>query len=345
MVIALIREAKAAGGSPFVQLKDDRLIRELCLCYSEEEMQRMADFELYRLRQMDAFIGIRGFTNISELADVPPDQLRRIRKLYLHPVHLQERNQHTKWVAVRWPTQAMAQRAEMSTEAFEEFFFTACNVDYAKMEAAMEGLVDLMRETDQVRICGPGDTDISFSIRGMPTCKYAGRHNVPDGELFTAPVRYSINGRIRYNVPSSYYGTTFTNVCFDFEDGRIVEATSSETVKLNRILDQDPGARYVGEFAFGFNPMITRPMRDGLFDEKMRGTIHLTPGNAYQECDNGNRSSIHWDLILDQTAPRGGGEIYFDGVLIRKDGRFVLDELQELNPDHLVITPPDHEEA
>jgi aminopeptidase len=335
IVIALIRAAKRIGGVPLVNLKDDLIIRELCLSYDEDEVKLMADCELYTLRQMDAFIGLRGFMNISELSDVPGNKLQSILKHYIRPVHLEYRNENTKWVAVRWPTPSMAQRAGLSTEAFEDFYFGACTLDYAKMDAAMDPLVRLMEKTDQVRIVGPGDTDISFSIKHMPPRKYAGQHNLPDGELLTAPVRDSVNGRIHYNVASVLYGTTFEDICFDFKDGKIVHATSNRTEKINEILDQDMGARYVGEFAFGFNPFILKPIKDVLFDEKITGSIHLTPGNAYKECDNGNRSALHWDLVLMQTPEMGGGEIYFDTTRVRKDGAFVLAELEGLNPENL----------
>jgi len=337
MIIALIREAKKVGATPIVSIKDDRIIRELCICYNEDDVKLMADCELYTLKQMNAFIGLRGFMNINELSGVPRDNLRRILKLYIQPVHLRQRNENTKWVFTRWPTPSAAQQAGMSTEEFENFFFYACMVDYAKMDIAMSPLVELMRETDEVRIVGPDETDISFSVKGIPQCKYAGKHNIPDGELMTAPIVSSVNGRIHYNVSSVFYGTTFEDIRFDFRDGKIISAICNHTEKINSILNQDEGARYVGEFAFGFNPMITKPIKDFLFDEKMRGTIHLTPGNAYRECDNGNRSSIHWDLILDQTPDLGGGEVYFDGVLIRKDGQFVRNELQGLNPENMVV--------
>lgn len=335
MIMALIRETKAVDAVPFVNLKNDRIIRELCFCYSEKDIRLMADCELYTLRQMDAFVGIRGFMNISELSDVPGNRLRDILKHYIQPVHFEQRNEGTKWVFTHWPTPAMAQRGGMSTEAFEDFYFDACNLDYDKMEAAMEPLVHLMQKTNTVRIIGPGETDISFSISSMPQCKYAGRHNLPDGELFTAPVRDSVNGRIEYNIPSAFQGTTFENICFDFKAGKIIEATSNDTSRVNYILDQDEGARYIGEFAFGFNPCISKPILDVLFDEKMMGSIHLTPGNAYRVCDNGNRSSVHWDLILSQTPDMGGGEVYFDDTLVRHDGIFVLEELQGLNPENL----------
>jgi aminopeptidase len=335
MVIALIREAKAVGCTPIVNIKDDQVIRELCSCYEADDVRLMADCELYTLKQMDAFIGIRGFMNISELSDVPEERLKRILEFYIRPVHLEQRNHHTKWVCLRWPTFSMAQRAGMSTEAFEDFYFDACTLDYAKMEAAMEPLVHLMQETDRVKIVGPGETDISFSITGMSQCKYAGRHNIPDGELFTVPVRDSVDGRIHFNVPSTFYGTTFDDICIDFKNGKVVNAKCNNTGKLSEILDQDAGARYVGEFAFGLNPHILKPMKDILFDEKIMGSVHLALGNAYKECDNGNRSAIHWDLILIQRPEMGGGGVLFDGTLIRQDGRFVLEELEGLNPENL----------
>lgn len=335
ILIALIREAKAAGGTPFVQLKDDQVIRELCMCYSVEDIKQTADHELYVLEQMDAFIGIRGFMNITELSDVPRDQMKAILKYYLQPVHLEQRNEHTKWVVTRWPTSPMAQRAEMSTEAFEDFYFNACCADYTKMKKAMNPLAKFMQKTENVRIVGPNNTDISFSITNMPQCLYAGNHNLPDGEIFTAPIKGSVKGRIQYNVPSVLYGTTFEDISLDFKNGRIVDATCNDPEKLNQILDQDEGARYVGEFAFGLNPYISKPMKDVLFDEKIMGSIHLTPGSAYKSCDNGNRSALHWDLILMQTPEMGGGEIYFDNTLIRRDGKFVPEELEGLNPENL----------
>ncbi len=335
IVIELIRETKASGGVPFINLKDDRINRELCLHYEESDVKLMSDFELYKLRQMDAFIGIRAFMNISELSGVPQNNMDIILKHYIQPVHLKERNNNTKWVFTRWPTPSMAQRAGMSTEEFENYYFEACSSNYAKMLDAMEPLANLMQKTEKVQIVGPGDTDISFLIKEMPQCRYAGKHNIPDGELFTAPIRDSVNGKIQFNVPSIIYGVMLENIRLEFKEGKIIKAICNDTRKINEVLDQDEGARYIGEFAFGLNPFITKPINDLLFDEKISGSIHLTPGNAYTCCDNGNRSALHWDLVLIQTPEMGGGEIYFDDTIIRKDGRFIIDELDVLNPENL----------
>lgn len=223
----------------------------------------------------------------------------------------------------------------MSTEAFEDYYFNVCNLDYSKMDKALDSLKALMERTDKVRIVGKG-TDLEFSIKGIPAVKCAGEMNIPDGEIYTAPVNNSVNGVISYNTPSLRDGFTFENVVLKFKDGRIVEATSNDTERINKIFDIDEGARYVGEFAIGVNPYITVPMKDTLFDEKIAGSFHFTPGSCYDDADNGNQSALHWDLVCIQTPEYGGGEMYFDGVLIRKDGRFVLPELECLNPENLI---------
>ena len=163
-----------------------------------------------------------------------------------------------------------------------------------------------------------------------------GDHNIPDGEVFSCPVRDSVEGVIQYNAPTVYQGVSFDDIRLEFEKGKIVNATSNNTKRLNEILDSDAGARYIGEFAIGFNPYITEPMRDILFDEKIAGSFHFTPGQAYEEADNGNKSQVHWDMVCIQRPEYGGGEIIFDGELIRKDGLFVKEELESLNPDALL---------
>ncbi|RMF68465.1 MAG: aminopeptidase [Calditrichaeota bacterium] len=334
MVLALIRKIKAAGGRPLVTLKHNRIQRELIRLGDAHLMKTIGDYESFRMKRVQAYIGLRGSHNITEMADVPTEAIRLYEKHWLLPVHFKLRVPKTKWVILRWPTASMAQQAKMSTEEFEDFFFEVCTLDYRKMARASRPLQELMARTDEVRIVGP-ETDLSFSIKDIPVIACAGEHNIPDGECFTAPVRTSVNGTIRFNTPSIYQGTSFTEIRLQFRKGRIVEASANNSRKLNEILDADRGARYVGEFAIGFNPYITSPMLDILFDEKIAGSFHFTPGNAYEEANNGNRSAIHWDMVMIQTPEYGGGEIYFDGKLVRKDGRFVLRELQGLNPEKL----------
>jgi len=338
MVQAIVREVQAVKGIALLDQKTQRLQRELFRGATEEQMKIIADAELYRMKKMDAWIGIRGLINSKELSDVPTKKMQLYEKLWLKPVHLEQRVRHTKWVILRVPTSSMAQMAKMSSDAFEDFYFDVCTgVDWKKASRAMDPLVRLMEQTDQVHIKGNG-SDLTFSIKGIPAIKCDAHLNMPDGEVFTAPVRDSVNGVLQYNTPSSQRGFTFENVRFEFKNGKIVKATANNTKKLNEILNTDEGARYIGEFALGVHPLIKKPMDDILFDEKINGSFHFTPGNAYEdEADNGNRSAIHWDLVCIQTPECGGGEIYFDGKLIRKDGRFVPKSLQGLNPENLVI--------
>ena len=334
LVRALIKEAYAAGGTPVLWLSDKAFERELLLGGSVEQLRQRSVWDSAVMAGMDAYIGVRGGSNSSELSDVPSERMNEYMAHYWQPVHGNIRVPKTKWVILRYPSPSMAQMADMSTEAFEDFFFNVCCLDYSRMDRAMDALVALMERTDRVRIVSPG-TDLSFSIKGLPAVKCAGKLNIPDGEVFTAPVRDSVNGVIAYNTPSLDNGFTYTDIRFVFRDGRIVDATANDNARINKQLDIDEGARYVGEFAIGVNPYITFPMKDTLFDEKIAGSFHFTPGSCYDECDNGNKSSQHWDLVLIQTPEYGGGEMYFDDVLVRKDGRFVLSELECLNPENL----------
>ncbi|QOT07652.1 MULTISPECIES: aminopeptidase [unclassified Paenibacillus] len=331
---AIIEEVSKGGGRPFVQLTDRTVQRAMLKNANKEQLELWAELDLERMKKMDCYIGIRAGENVNDMADVPEENMKLYNALYSHPVHSEERVKRTKWVVLRYPNASMAQLANTSTEAFEDFYFDVCNLDYSKMDRAQDPLAELMRNTDKVRIVGPG-TDLSFSIKNIGAEKCSGQKNIPDGEVYTAPVRDSVNGTIAYNTPTLYNGVTFENIKFRFENGKIVEATGSDTKRLNEILDSDEGARYIGEFAIGFNPYILTPMKDILFDEKIAGSLHFTPGQAYDVTDNGNRSSIHWDLVLIQRPEYGGGEIYFDDRLIRKDGIFVIPELEALNPENL----------
>ena len=334
LVNALVKEAYKVGAYPFVEIYDNRVTRELLLGETEELAKLKAKYDAFRMQEMDAYIGIRGGENSNELSDVPEKNMQIESEFYSHPVHHELRVKKTKWVVLRYPNQGMAQQAGMSTDAFEDFYFKVCNLDYSKMDKAMDALKLRLDKADKVRIIAK-DTDISFSIKGIGSKKCSGHCNIPDGEIYTAPVKNIVNGVITYNAPSIENGFKFENVSLTFKDGKIIKATANDTEKLNSILDTDEGARYIGEFAFGVNPYINRPMGDILFDEKISGSIHFTPGSCYDDCNNGNVSAIHWDLVQIQTKEYGGGEIYIDGELIRKDGLFVPTDLTVLNPENL----------
>ena len=328
MTVALVRAARKAGGVPFAQVYHARVNRAMALEASDRQLNIIASHELARMKKMNAYIAVRGSHNVTELADVPPDKMQLIGKK-MRPVQ-DQRVKRTKWVVLRWPTPSMAQLAGMSTEAFEDFYFDVCTLDYRKLLPGMKTLKRLMEKTNRVEIKGPA-THLSFSIKGIPAVICGGDRNIPDGEVFTAPVKDSVEGQITFNAPSIYQGTAFDGIRLEFKRGKIVHASSNETEKLSKILDSDQGARYVGEFSLGFNPRVFQPMRDILFDEKIAGSFHFTPGQAYEEADNGNRSQVHWDMVSIQRPDYGGGEIYFDGKLIRKDGEFLPRQLQSLN--------------
>ncbi|MEZ5360003.1 MAG: aminopeptidase [Candidatus Zixiibacteriota bacterium] len=324
----LIRKVTEVGGVPFWFYNDDSMFRQFLLYNDEEQIKKYAAFHLNLTKRTDCYISIAGSNNAFDLNDIPPEKMSMFKKLYGQPVILKQIINKARWVAMRYPNNSMAQLAMQPQEVFEDFYYDVCCVNYAKMSKAMDPLKKLMEKTDKVHIKSPG-TDLTFSIKGINVIKCDGHRNIPDGEIFTAPVKNSINGVITYNTPSLYEGTVYENIRFEFKNGKIVNAScSTNTEKLNKILDTDAGGRYVGEFALGLNPLIKHPMKDTLFDEKIDGSFHLTPGRCYETAPNGNNSAIHWDLVLIQRKDYGGGEIWFDDKLIRKDGEFVVPDLK-----------------
>jgi aminopeptidase len=330
--VELVRAVREAGGLPFVEVRHTRVSRELLLGTNENHATQIREIEMFRMKKMQAYIAIRGSANASENADVPGGRMQLYSRV-MRPV-LDWRVNKTRWCVLRWPTPSMAQAAGMSTEAFENLYFDVCTMDYAKMGRAMVPLEKRMKRADKVHMKAPG-TDLTFSIKGIGAKMCKGDLNIPDGEVFSCPVKNSVNGTIQFNTPTIYSGVKFENVRLEFKDGKIISASANHSKRLNEILDTDAGARYVGEFSLGFNPYILSPMCDILFDEKIAGSLHFTPGQAYEECDNGNRSAVHWDMVLIQRKDWGGGEVWFDGELIRKDGIFLPKDLRALNPQNL----------
>ena len=327
--LALIREARAKGALPFIRIHQTRLTREMLKGAEDGQYSVLAKHLLSEMKDMDAYIAVRGGYNIAETSDVPAEKMQLAMK-HMRPV-LDHRVKKTRWCVLRWPSPSMAQQANMSTEAFEDFYFKVCLLDYKALIPSMNALKKLMEATDKVHLKGPG-TDLKFSIKDIPAVICGGNFNIPDGEVFTAPVRDSVEGHISYNAPTIYQGIGFDTIRLEFSKGKIVKAEAgAKTKALNKILDSDEGARYIGEFALGFHPVIREPMRDILFDEKIAGSFHFTPGQAYEIADNGNRSQVHWDMVNIQRKDYGGGEVWFDGKLIRKDGVFLPKSLAKLN--------------
>ncbi len=330
--IELMRAVRRAGGIPLIEVRHTRISREILREADEMHATVLRDIEMFRMKKVQAYIAIRGSDNTSENSDVPSDRMKLYSKI-IRPVQDYRVNK-TRWCVLRWPSPSMAQSANMSTEAFENLYFDVCTMDYAKMAKAMVPLEKRMKKADKVRLVSPG-TDLTFSIKGIGAKMCKGDRNIPDGEVFSCPTKFSVNGTIQFNTPTIYSGTKFENVRLEFKDGKVIKATSNNTKRLNEILDTDAGARYVGEFSLGFNPYILSPMCDILFDEKIAGSLHFTPGQAYEDCGNGNKSAIHWDMVLIQRKEWGGGEVWFNGELIRKDGIFLPKDLKPLNPANL----------
>lgn len=331
---ALFKKAIDKKAKPFFNIINHELLRLFLMQVTPEQMDIYAKNDLARMKQMDAYIGISTIKSKEEKSQIPEENQILYQTKYIKPVYFEQRTKHTKWCILRYPNKEMEKLSGMTKEELDNFYFDSCTLDYSKMEKAMEPLVELMNKTDRVHIVGKG-TDLTFSIKGIPAEKYHGNFNIPDGEVATAPVKDSVNGYITYNTKTTYQGEDFENISFTFKDGKIIKATANKEEKLNQILDIDEGARYIGEFALGLNPYVKAPFGDTLFDEKVSGSFHFTPGDSLQESDNGNRSAIHWDIVCIQTPEYGGGEIFFDDVLIRKDGKFVLPELEGLNSESL----------
>lgn len=336
VVAEFVSVARSRGSKVLVRLESEIVRRALLEGMTETNAKVIASNELEEMKSATAYVALRGSHNVSELAGLPAEIQAMWQRVYATPVVFGQRVPHTKWVAMRWPTASMAQQASLPTREFEDFYFRVCTLDYAKMGRAVEPLVELVNRTDRVRLVGPG-TDLAFSIKDVGAVPCFGKRNIPDGECFSCPVQGTAQGVVQYNTENLYQGVVFSNIRFVVKGGRIVEASAgAQTERLNQILDTDEGARVFGEWSLGFNPHVLHPMKDTLFDEKIAGSFHLTPGNAYPPPGgNGNQSAIHWDIVCIQRPEYGGGEVWFDEVLIRKDGLFVLPELEGLNPEKL----------
>lgn len=330
LVMALVDEIYRSRAYPHVELIDTDIQRQLLTRCEEPQMAALGDYSLAMLQKMNALVVISAPDNPYQYQDVPNERMNRYNQHFMHKCFYGYAVEKTRWLYIKYPNQSMAQMIGMSQEAATRYYYSVCDTDYAALSKAMEPLVRRLGQADQIRIIGPG-TDLSFSVKGIPVAMSDGRNGLPDGEVFTAPVRESVNGVVTFNCPLFFRGSLLENIRLEVKDGRIIEATCSQTQRLNEILDTDGGSRHFGEFAFGLNPRITAPVKDILFDEKMAGSFHMAVGNAYAMTENGNHSLIHMDIVCRQTPECGGGSIYFDGELIRKDGRFVDPELQPLD--------------
>jgi aminopeptidase len=326
---ALVETAREMNVHPFIQINDTDIQRMLVEKGDKDFWKNQAQVDqLPLMKQMDAFVGIRASQNIYEQAEASKQANDAYSDEFLKPVHFEERVNNTNWVVLRYPSPAFAMNAKMPTEKFKEFYYKACLLDYSKLAEAMKPLEERLRETDMIQLKGEG-TDIEFSVKGQNWIPCFGKRNIPDGELFSSPILSSVDGHITYT-SSVYQGKPFDYVKLEVRDGVVIDFDSSNNEQLEEILDTDAGARQFGEFSFGLNPIIEKPMHDILFDEKIYGSNHLTLGNDYEIAPNGNESNIHWDLVCI------GADVYLDGEKIREGRKFITDDLQGLNPENLL---------
>ncbi len=333
LVMALIKEINNNKGVVFTNYVDPFLSNTLKEHSTEERIELIKKYQKFELDHFDSFINIKYNLNDYETKNISPD-IRKSINNKTYAIHNKMVNDR-KWVLLNYPSFVDSFKAKMKYEDFKNFAFDVMTIDYKKMMNDIKPLKQLMEKTDKVRIIGK-ETDITFSIKGMPVIPCVGESNIPDGEIYTAPLKTSVNGIITYNTTSTYNGEVFSNIKLEFKNGKIINASCDDkekNAKLNEIFNTDKGSRYIGEFSLGLNPKIVNPMGDILYDEKIIGSIHFTPGAAYKDCYNGNNSTVHWDLVLIGRKEYGGGELYFDDKLIRKDGLFVLEELKHLNYD------------
>lgn len=330
----LQKEILKARAYPFFKCINRALHKNELIIGNQKLFELKTKYDEVLYRDMDCIILIGGSNNIYDYANVNTKIKEIYDKIYTQCIHFDIRIKK-RWVLLRYPSASFAQLAEMGTKEFEQYFFDVCSLDYEKMDKACVALKKLMERSDRVKIVAPG-THLEFSIKGLPAIICSGQCNLPDGEVYTAPVKDSINGEITFNVPAMQGGLKFENIHLTFKNGKVVNFDCNNNKEFEKILNLDDGSRYVGEFSFGINPYVTKSINDILFDEKMCGSLHMALGCSYDDCNNTNKSVLHWDLILNQTPEYGGGEIWLDGVKVRENGKFILPELVALNPENLV---------
>ena len=337
MLRALYREVLRAGGYPYLFLGyevyssyggfDDIFFKEA----TENQLKYVFETDQMVNTSFEGIIFLRSSRNTRSLAGIPAErqQIRNAAYTGLRKTFLERTYQGSlRWVYGLYPTQALAQEAEVDLDSFEEFTYRACRVDcpdaveaWKAVHDRQEKFVNWLRNREQVRVLGP-NVDLSFSIQGRSFYNSSGKYNMPDGEIFTAPVEASVNGWVRFSYPAVEYGTLVEGVELRFEQGRIIEARATKNQAfLEKMLNTDAGASYLGEWALGTNEKIDTFSKDILFDEKMDGTMHMAVGAGYPQTGSRNESALHWDMITDMT---DGGQVFVDGELFYDSGKFKI---------------------
>jgi len=319
LVHAIYRSCLQAGALPQVQFLSEELNRLALVHGTPEQIGWVPEIEAYGMEWADVYFGLRGAHNLDVFWDIPAEKLSLLRQAMGKISTL--RWQKTRWCLLRVPNAALAHQAGVDEETITDMFFNACFLDWPVVSQEWRRWADDLTKGDQIRIVGKG-TDLSFSTEGRKWDVAAGHSNMPDGEIATAPVESTIDGVIYFDFPGVLGGRLVHDIRLRWEQGKLVEATSSTNQDfLRSVLNTDAGASLIGEFAIGTNPEVNYFCKDILIDEKIGGTLHIALGRAYPKVGGTNQSAIHWDIIKDM---RQEGEIYLDGELVFRNGKVLL---------------------
>ncbi|GAB4108063.1 MAG: aminopeptidase [Phycisphaeraceae bacterium] len=347
---ALYEAALKAGAFPYVKCQPDTLANIFFQHASEEQLKHVSPLALHEIETIDVSIGLWADTNTKSLSRVDPKRQglasaarKPIMQVFMkRAAAANDPNRYPgvkplRWTGTQFPTAASAQDAEMSLTEYEDFVFRAGHLDkedpvaeWLKIQQQQQKVVDYLTGKKEIRFQTPRGTDLTVNIEGMRWVNCCGHENFPDGEVFTGPNLKApdggVNGVVKYSFPAVHHGREVHDIELTFEKGRVVDAKASKNQQfLIDMLDQDPGARSLGEIALGTNFQITEYTKNTLFDEKIGGTFHAAVGAGYPETGNDNASGLHWDMVCDMRPEAGGGTVTVDGEVISRDGRFVFD--------------------
>ncbi|AZR72292.1 hypothetical protein BBF96_02105 [Anoxybacter fermentans] len=322
LIEEIVKKVAQAGAEPVTRITLETAGYLFMKYGSEEIIGRTNEVFLDMIKKCDALISINAPENTKYMSTIDPKRLSLHQKA-LMPISEYVMGGNVRWVGCNFPVPALAQEAEMSLEEYENFVYSATNIDWVENSKYQDKIKAIFDAGKEVRIVGPG-TDLTFSIEGREGIKCDGRNNMPDGEIFYAPIENSANGYITYDFPAMRMGKEVSGIRLEFKDGKVVKASATKNEDfLLSSLDTDEGARYIGEFGIGVNYGIQRFTKDILFDEKIGGTIHLALGRAYPESGGKNVSAIHWDMIKDL---RKDGKIILDGKVVAENGKFLIED-------------------
>jgi aminopeptidase len=323
-------QAVKIGAHPFTHIGIDGLAESFYKYSSEQQLKYVSPLSKLEIERIDASLSIISPENTRNMTHIDPKKqaISSVAHQEIHRIFLNRAaKKQLRWCITQYPTQSSAQDAEMSLADYEDFIFKAAHVQakepiayWISVHKEQEKIRKLLNTKKHLHVFAK-DTDLRVSVSGRKWINCSGKENFPDGEVFTGPIENSAEGHISYSFPGSYSGREVNDIQLHFKKGVVVKATATKSESfLKEMLAMDPGAKRLGEFAFGTNYGIQHYTKNTLFDEKIGGTIHLAVGAGYPETGSKNKSSLHWDMVCDL---RKNGEVYADNELIYKNGRFL----------------------